>query len=323
MRARPARYRARYCDDVAHSRKQVAPCESPLHINGMPITSPLRYPGGKSKAISQIMRYLPAHFAHYREPFVGGGSLFIHLKQQRPQLDVWINDLNYDLYCFWKYAQTDLARLVAAIARVKNSTTDGRALFMKLTTTRAGARSEFEHAVRFFLLNRITFSGTVDAGGYSQGAYEKRFTLSSIERLKRLRPVLEGVRITNLDYRAVLEESGADVFIFLDPPYLSATKSKLYGRKGALHTAFDHEAFAAALKACAHKWLITYDDAPEIRRNFAFAHIYAWELQYGMNNYGRDFAPKGKELFITNYEIDLQRRAPIGAQDLTVARSVM
>ena len=97
------------------------------------------------------------------------------------------------------------------------------------------------------------------------------------------------------------------MFIFLDPPYLSATKSKLYGRKGALHTDFDHAAFAAALQRCPHKWLITYDDSPEIRRNFAFANIYEWELQYGMNNYGRSFAPKGKELFITNYEIDRQR----------------
>ena len=279
----------------------------------MPITSPLRYPGGKSKAIKQIIRHLPAHFARYREPFVGGGSLFIHLKQQRPQLDVWINDLNHDLYCFWKYAQTDLARLGAEIAKVKRETTDGRALFTALTTTKAGALSEFEHAVRFFLLNRITFSGTVDAGGYSQAAYEKRFTQSSIARLKKLRPVLAGVRITNLDYRAVLAEPGADVFIFLDPPYLSATKSKLYGRKGALHTVFDHAAFAAALKACPHKWLITYDDSSEIRSNFAFAHIYEWELQYGMNNYGRDFAPKGKELFITNYELELQRRDPVGA----------
>jgi hypothetical protein len=45
---------------------------------------------------------------------------------------------------------------------------------------------------------------------------------------------------------------------------------------------------------------------------------YEWELQYGMNNYGRTFAPKGRELFIANYELDApraprrarQRRAP-------------
>src|SRR5438045_6326496 len=115
-----------------------------MNLHMRTITSPLRYPGGKTKALRQIIPYLPARFASYREPFVGGGSLFIHLKQQQPQLDVWINDLNHDLYCFWQYAQTDLDRLVAEIASVKRKTADGRALFTELTTTKAGALSEFE-----------------------------------------------------------------------------------------------------------------------------------------------------------------------------------
>jgi DNA adenine methylase len=45
------------------------------------IKSPLRYPGGKSKAIDQIAEYIPDSFSEYREPFVGGGSVFIYLKQ--------------------------------------------------------------------------------------------------------------------------------------------------------------------------------------------------------------------------------------------------
>jgi DNA adenine methylase len=59
----------------------------------MLIKSPLRYPGGKSKAIVQIINYLPEHFTEYREPFVVG-SLFVYLKQQKPKLECWINDLN-------------------------------------------------------------------------------------------------------------------------------------------------------------------------------------------------------------------------------------
>lgn len=269
----------------------------------MRIRSPLRYPGGKSKAVEQIALYFPDRFRSFREPFVGGGSVFIHVRQRFPRLNVWINDLNHDLYCFWKHAQEDSARLADEGLRIKDATTDGRALFRELMAVEPAGLSEFEKAVRFFILNRITFSGTVEAGGYSQKAYERRFTHSSIERLRCLAPVLaEGLRVTNFDYRKVLCAPGEDVFIFLDPPYLSATRSKLYGRRGALHTAFDHEQFAEALRACTHRWLVTYDDSPQIRRNFSFANIYEWELQYGMNNFGRTFAPKGKELFITNYE---------------------
>ncbi|MFN7658083.1 MAG: DNA adenine methylase, partial [Dolichospermum sp.] len=52
----------------------------------MNIKSPLRYPGGKSKAIKQISEYLPKKFSELREPFVGGGSVFIYLKQKYPDL---------------------------------------------------------------------------------------------------------------------------------------------------------------------------------------------------------------------------------------------
>ena len=57
------------------------------------------------------------------------------------------------------------------------------------------------------------------------------------------------------------------------------------------------------MKKCNHSWLTTYDDCPEIRKNFEFANTYGWELQYGMNNYKQGKAEKGKELFISNYTL--------------------
>jgi DNA adenine methylase len=265
------------------------------------IKSPLRYPGGKSKAISQIIEYLPEHFTEYREPFVGGGSLFIYLKQHNPKLLCWINDLNEDLFLFWQSAQQDNKKLFQAVKKIKEKHLDGRKLFETLVAQDTTQLSSLECAVRFFILNRISFSGTIEAGGYSQKAFESRFTDSSIERLKPLEGLLESVNITNLDYRKVLKPSKNQVFTFFDPPYLSATKSKLYGKKGSLHTAFNHDEFAASLKKYKHNWLVTYDDSLDIRENFAFANIYEWELQYGMNNYKQGKAEKGKELFIANY----------------------
>jgi DNA adenine methylase len=93
-------------------------------------------------------------------------------------------------------------------------------------------------------MNRITFSGVMDAGGYSQQAFETRFTLSSIERLRQISPLLCDVEITCGDYEELLMRQGEDVFIFLDPPYLSVAKSKLYGQRGVLHTGFDHQRMA-------------------------------------------------------------------------------
>jgi DNA adenine methylase len=267
------------------------------------IKSPLRYPGGKSRAIQQLKVLIPAEFSEYREPFVGGGSFFIYLKQKRPDLKIWINDLNPELYYFWEQAQVDAEKLAREVLKVKKERRNGQELFDELLGTKTETLTNFERAVRFFVLNRITFSGVVESGGYSQLAFVSRFTESSIERLSKLGQILEGIKITHLDYQKLLQDGDKNVFIFLDPPYFKATKSKLYGKNGVLHTSFNHDAFAREMKKCKHSWLITYDDSPEIRANFSFAKIYEWELQYGMNNYKQGKAEKGNELFITNYDL--------------------
>lgn len=263
---------------------------------------PLRYPGGKSKALDQILPHIPLNIGEYREPFVGGGSVFLAVKQLFGNRikRYWINDLNFDLCCFWSYAKTEIKSLADEVERIKQKYTDGRELFNYFTREELKL-SDFERAVRFFVLNRITFSGTVDSGGYSQQAFERRFTDSSIDRLRNLSVYLSSVHITNGNYENLLFQDGENVFIFLDPPYLSATRSKLYGLKGNLHTAFDHQRFARNMRKCPHKWLITYDDCQEIRELFSFANITEWTLQYGMNNYKQKCAARGQELLIQNY----------------------
>ena len=270
------------------------------------IKSPLRYPGGKSRSLKKIVKNLPDNFSEFREPFVGGGSVFIYLKQQYPDLKIWINDLNTELYLFWKIAQSDLLKMVEEIFDIKKKYLDGKKLFNELTKVNIDELSEIERAIRFFVLNRITFSGTVESGGFSKQAFQKRFTESSIERLEKLADILPDIKITNLDYSYLLKSGDENTVLFLDPPYFTATKSRLYGKNGNLHITFDHKKFSSAMKKCYSPWLITYDDCPEVRENFKFSNIYEWEVQYGMNNYKQDSAAKGKELFISNYRINQQ-----------------
>ncbi|MDJ0509837.1 MAG: DNA adenine methylase [Crocosphaera sp.] len=272
------------------------------------IQSPLRYPGGKSRAIKQIQEQLPKkfNFSEYREPFVGGGSMFIYIKQIHPNIDIWINDLNPELYLFWKVAQSDLKSLANTLREIKATRKDGRDLFRELSKIDIEKVSDFDRAVRFFILNRITFSGTIESGGYSEKSFYTRFTESSIERLEKLQYILPGIHITNLDYREVVNQEGENTFIFLDPPYLTATKSKLYGKDGNLHTSFNHQDFANTIKQCEHQWLITYDDSQEIKKYFQDFKIIPWQLQYGMNNYKQGKAKKGQEIFIINYEREIK-----------------
>lgn len=264
--------------------------------------SPLRYPGGKSRAIKQILPHVPLDIREYREPFVGGGSVYFAVRSLfGSRIDTyWINDIHTDLYHFWTHARDDIDKLVQSVQAMYKVYEDGRTLYEYLKDEQ-NIVTPFDHAVRFFIMNRITFSGVMDAGGYSQQAFERRFTESSIDRLQQISYWLQSATITNSDYAELLHADGDGVFIFLDPPYLSATSSRLYGKRGELHTAFDHERFANEMKRCPHRWLITYDDSDEVRDLFSFANIIEWQLQYGMNNYKQQTAAKGNELFIKNF----------------------
>jgi len=266
------------------------------------IKSPLRYPGGKSRAIKLIAPLVP-DFSEYREPFLGGGSLFVYLKQKYPQKKFWINDIYENLFLFWKYVQENPDKLLSRINFYKGNFNDGKRLFEYLTGN-INAFDEVEKAAAFFVFNRITFSGTTESGGFSKAAFEKRFTSSSIERVKALSQIMENVKITNSDYREVVEAKGENVFIFLDPPYFSATKSALYGKNGVLHKNFDHERFASVLKNVKHKWLITYDDSDYIKELFSFANIKTWKQVYGMRNVNGNGNQKENELFISNYDFN-------------------
>lgn len=266
------------------------------------IKSPLRYPGGKSKALKYILPIIPK-FDEYREPFLGGGSVFVSLKQKYPNKKYWINDLHHNLYKFWESCKNNPIALVNLIERWHKSFKDGNLLHRYLVQN-IDKFDDIEKGAAFFVLNRITFSGTSESGGYSSHAFKGRFTVSSIERVKYLSNILDNVLITNEDYSKLLKTEGKNVFIFLDPPYYSASKSALYGKNGKLHKQFDHERFAEEMKQCTHKWLITYDDSEYIRNLFSFANIQKWNIIYGMKNVSEKTENIGNELFISNYQLN-------------------
>ena len=94
----------------------------------MLIKSPLRYPGGKSRAINLISSIIP-EFQEFREPFVGGGSVFIYLKQKFPKNKFWINDLYFQLYTFWLMCQKDLNSVLSLIWSWRNEFKIGKELY--------------------------------------------------------------------------------------------------------------------------------------------------------------------------------------------------
>ena len=239
---------------------------------------------------------------------VGGGSVFIYIRQKFPEIKVRINDLNRDVYCFWKIIKEYNRELVEEIKRIKRNCRNGKKLFDNLKLKiECDKISDFERAVNFFVLNRISFSGLTTSGGYSKDAFKNRFTASSIERLIPLEGILQDVNISHGDYSNLLNGRKNQVLIYLDPPYFKNKNSRLYGKNGQLHSNFNHNLFYEEVISCNHNILISYDNSVKnIQKfhdseKFHFLFIY---MQYGMNNVAKSRIPKKRELIITNYKIN-------------------
>lgn len=253
--------------------------------------SVLRYPGGKSKFVTEISKHFPSHCKTYIEPFVGGGSVYFYAKSINLANNYIIGDLNAPLILF--YMQLSLPKkhleMVETLEKWLHKTVEEKKeIFLDLK------QFGFYSAAEFYFANRVSFSGTIESGGFSPSAAQNRFTQSSITRLKQAHDGLQGTQIYHGDYKDSFDLDLDDAFIFCDPPYLTA--EKLYGKNGDLHSSFDHEEFAHVVKHTKHKVLITYDDCPEIRSLFSGLEIIPWKTKYSM---GKNKI--GNELIIKNY----------------------
>ena len=71
------------------------------------LKTPLRYPGGKSRAVTKMDQYFPdlRNYVEFREPFLGGGSVAIYISKKYPHLKITVNDLYEPLVNFWSNLQ--------------------------------------------------------------------------------------------------------------------------------------------------------------------------------------------------------------------------
>lgn len=253
--------------------------------------SPLRYPGGKSRAVRTLAAMLPRRTPRtVVSPFVGGGSFELYLTSLGCEVHAF--DGYEPLVAFWDVLLSQPAALEAEVASRLPVTPEG------FKSAQAAVRSEppgsVEQAANYFVVNRTSFSGATMSGGFSPQAAEGRLTVKTVERLGQFSNTLLSVR------HALFEESlQRDAgFVFADPPYLlSGQGNKLYGTAGDMHESFDHVDFHAAITAVESPWLITYNDCPEVRELYAAFDIVEAEWAYGMNK-----SKQSSEIVIRNYQ---------------------
>ncbi|ABA47129.1 putative cytosine specific DNA methyl transferase [Synechococcus phage syn9] len=274
------------------------------------LKTPLRYPGGKSRAVKKMAQWLPdmKNYSEYREPFIGGGSFALYLAQMYPHLDIWINDLYEPLYNFWCELRDNGDEITKQLVQLKQRHPDpssAKVLFLEskeylthgIRQTNATTR-----AVAFYIVNKCSFSGLTESSSFSRQASDSNFSMRGIDRLKYYRQIIKDWKITNLSYEELMTDN-KEVFVYLDPPY--DIKDNLYGRKGSMHKGFDHDKFAADCDRFVCPQMISYNTAQVVKDRFTDYNAYEYDLTYTMRSVG-DYMKEQhdrKELLLTNYGV--------------------
>ncbi len=269
----------------------------------MIIKSPLRYPGGKSRAVKEIYKYIePLGTKTLCSPFFGGGSLEIYCAQKG--IHVYGYDNFRPLVDFWHWILEDPNRLADAVE--KYHPLKPREKFYELQKKHTEEEnSSFQRAVMFYVLNRTSFSGSTLSGGMASGGGDDnpRFTKSSIERLRNFR--VDNLSVKCLHFVDSINRH-PDILLYLDPPYL--IESKLYGVKGDLHKDFDHVGLAKILKN-REKWILSYNNSDEIQKIYEGFQFVIPKWAYGMSK-----DKKSREILILSNDISIQEEMKLTFQ---------
>jgi DNA adenine methylase len=218
--------------------------------------TPLRYPGGKSRAVKHILPLIPEDCGELCSPFLGGGSIELAVAERGTKVHGY--DIFAPLVWFWealledpekilsyveRYREsvinyTDDERIKNEISKVQGKDNDFRKLMEVMNgTTKGVSKLHFEDirelvntraakpkseklyraAAQYYIVNRTSFSGATTSGGWSWKASWARLTNSTLKNLKNF-------KVENFEVRhACFKESIAnhpDAFLYLDPPYM-------------------------------------------------------------------------------------------------------
>ena len=280
--------------------------------------TPLRYPGGKSRACTKMDMYFPdlRNYTEFCEPFLGGGSVAIHVAKKYPHLKITVNDLYEPLINFWIQLQQFGDDLTEKLVDYKNNHPDPPKELRKVDGTEFPAKELFlnakeavndrsldciERAAAFYIVNKCSFSGLTESSSFSKQASVSNFSLKGIEKLPGYSEIISHWHINQYSYEHLMENVHDGLFMYLDPPY--DIKDNLYGNKGSMHKGFDHDQFAFDCAAHDIPMLISYNSDQLVKDRFKDWNVAEFDLTYTMRSVG-DYMreqKERKELLLFNY----------------------
>lgn len=251
--------------------------------------TPLRYPGGKGKLayyLKEVIKENSLHDKTYIEPYAGGAAVALELLMQEYVRTIHINDIDPAIYGFWYSVMNHTDELCRLI-------TDSPVNLDEWTLQRGVLANVEEHSYlelgfAAFFLNRTNRSGILKAGvigGKSQTGNWKidaRFNKTAL--IKRIQLVANygGRIVVHNDDTVKLLQKLPDVLlndslIYLDPPYYVKGQ-------GLYRNFYNHDDHVLVkdtiIGSKAKNWLVSYDNALEIREIYSDFRMMEYSLQY-------------------------------------------
>ena len=252
--------------------------------------TPLRYPGGKSRAVKHILPHIPEDIERLCSPFFGGGSLELAIAARGTEVRGY--DKMKQLVWFWQALCADNNKLADEVQNlrteydIRNGDTVTGCSKTAFNQYREELKTEsfmfsYERAAKYYAINRASFSGATFSGGWSEKASYARFTESSIQRLRDFEA--KNFRVDYADFEDAINYH-PKAFLYLDPPYmLKGSQNSLYGVDGNLHSSFDHDKLHSLLTK-RKGWVMSYNKCETIEKMYEGYEIIDAEWAYGMKN---------------------------------------
>lgn len=262
------------------------------HYRPVPRARPVApYVGGK-KQLARLIAERIAQIPHglYGEVFVGMAGVFFK-RQVAPKVEV-INDLNRDVATFFRVLQNHYQALMDMLKWQLTS----RDEFERLNAQDPERLTDLQRAARFLYVQRNGFGGKVAGRTFGLATtVPARFDVTKIGPvLAAAHERLAGVWIECLPWEDFLDRwDRPQALFYLDPPYRGS--EHIYGRD--LFDAADYERLAARLKRLRGRFIMTVNDAPELREAFAAFPIEPADVRYMVSGKGGQPA---RDLIVTD-----------------------
>jgi DNA adenine methylase len=235
--------------------------------------SPLRYPGGKACLARYLGRVLKANRlldGVYIEPFAGGSGAALFLLFSEYVDEIWLNDLDYNIWCFWKSALDHTQEFIDLIQSTPVTVSEWHKQKAVLKNKRVNS---LRRGFATFFVNRTNRSGALNGGpigGLDQsGPYKinARYNRNQLcERIDKVGLFRERIHLSQDDAISFLRRLWRTnvlqrALVYLDPPYFEKGE-RLYRKHFNLK---DHARLAGYLNSqVTFRWLVSYDDVPDI-----------------------------------------------------------